>query len=128
MMYKLIVCSVLFVVTFAAPSHVDVAAPLALPAAVSHQSRVDVYSKPAYIASPTNVAPLPVIPSSVSHGAAAIAAPVPVDYTASATPLVAPVEYSAPAVYSAPATYSVRVPAVTPLTYAANYAYNTPTW
>lgn len=102
-MFKLVVLSVLVAVACAAPApgflHGALAysAPLAYPAAVSHQSRVDVHSSPLITtyAAPAVVAPAvhavaPVVhalPAAVSHQArydihrsAAVIAPVAVGY------------------------------------------------
>lgn len=145
-MYKLVVLSALFAVAFAAPKpgHLAAAAPLAyaapavaLPAAVSHQSRVDVYSKPvvtAYAAAPAVAAySAPAVaaysaPAIAAYSAPAVALPAAVSHQSRvdyvSKPLVA--AYAAPAAYAAYAAPAAYAAAPAPLAYAGHYGYAAP--
>lgn len=117
-MFKLVVLSVLLAVAAAKPSYTHGA--FAIPAAVSHQSRVDVISKPvvaAYAAAPV-VAAAPAlaysaVPAAVSHQSRVdvISKPA-VLSTYAAAPLVAQTYVkSAPYVAAAPALAYSSLPA-----------------
>lgn len=115
-MFKLVVLSALLAVVAAKPGYlhapVAYAAPVAVPAAVSHQYRTDVISKPVVAA--YHAAPVAYAAPAVAYAAPAVAYPAAVSHQSRVD------------VYSKPVIASYAAPAV--VAYGGHYGYAAHGW